>query len=159
AAGATTMEAVPVEIFHSAVARASWISGWGERFWKGRTSRVGRATTDSGGAAPVKVQKDCSRGRTSSAARLSATTSTRGRPPARCSRTVARALAVGVRPETLTRPVPSFRWEAARDRGARFSASAKSSRTKGRTIALLFYQQAAGDVVLCVRDSTISLSP
>src|SRR5512146_2874304 len=103
---------------------------------------LGRAQADAGGAAPVKLQKDCSRGSTSSAARLSATTSTRGRPAARCSSTVARALAVGVRPETLTRPVPSLRWEAARARGARLSASAKISRTKGRTIALLFYQQA-----------------
>src|SRR5690349_13326314 len=80
-------------------------------------------------------------GSRSSAARLSATVIMTGRPAALCSRTNISALAVGVSPETRNRPVPSFRWEAARRYWGNFSTSAKRSRTNGRTIAFLFYQQ------------------
>src|SRR5207245_3931189 len=55
-----------------------------------------------------------------------------------CSKTSSSALAVGVNPETLIRPVPSFRWEATRAKAGNFSTSVKRSRTNGRTIAFLF---------------------
>ena len=43
--GAMTSRAVPVAIFQRVAARVSWISGWGERFSKGRTSWAGRRRT------------------------------------------------------------------------------------------------------------------
>jgi hypothetical protein len=39
-----------------------------------------------------------------------------------------------VSPDTRNRPVPSFRWEAARTKPGSISTSAKSSRTKGRSM-------------------------
>ena len=48
--------AVPVAIFQRVAARVSWISGWGERFSKGRTSWAGRRRTDSAVRAPVSSQ-------------------------------------------------------------------------------------------------------
>ena len=41
----------------------------------------------------------------------------------------------GTSPETRIRPVPSFRWEATREKAGNFSTSVKRSRTKGRTIS------------------------
>ena len=41
--GETKIDTAPVAIFQSATARSSWISGCGERFWNGKTSRVGPA--------------------------------------------------------------------------------------------------------------------
>ena len=55
-----------------------------------------------------------------------------------CSRTSSNAFAVGISPDTLMRPVPSLIWEATREKAGNFSTSAKSSRTNGRAIALLF---------------------
>ena len=52
--GAMTSDASPVAIFQRVAARVSWISGWGERFSKGRTSWAGRRRTDSAGRAPVR---------------------------------------------------------------------------------------------------------
>src|SRR6266853_1639511 len=56
ATGVTTIEAAPVAIFHRAVARSSWSSGCGERFWNGSTSRAGSAITDSGSQAALSSQ-------------------------------------------------------------------------------------------------------
>src|SRR5437868_13918023 len=50
-------------------------------------------------------------------------------------------LPVEVRPDRRIRPVLSFRWEAARKNAGNFSTSAKSSRTKGRTISPRCYQE------------------
>ena len=91
-----------------------------------------------GSAAPVSSQKACSTGTRSSAARLSGTTTISGRPAAFCSKTKSKAFAVGISPETRIRPVPSFRWEATREKAGNFSTSVKRSRTKGRTMHLDF---------------------
>ena len=113
----------------------------------GRAAHRGWAgeTTDSGSAAPVSSQKACSTGTRSSAARLSGTTMISGRPAAFCSRTKSKAFAVGISPETRIRPVPSFRWEATREKAGNFSTSVKRSRTKGRTMPLDF-NRAGGSV-------------
>src|ERR1700741_3701380 len=97
---------------------------------------------ESAFADPGSSAKPCKTGTRSSAARLSATMAIRGRAEAFCSRTRSRALAVGVSPETLIRPVPSLIWEATPEKAGNFSTSAKSSRTNGRAIALSFYQRA-----------------
>src|SRR5580692_2972807 len=73
-------------------------------------------------------------GTKSSTARLSFTTTMSGRSARRRQSTSNRALAVGVRPETRVRPVPSRRWEATRAKAESFSTSAKSSRTKGSSM-------------------------
>ncbi len=67
-----------------------------------------------------------------------ATTTISGRPAAFCSKTKSKAFAVGTSPETRIRPVPSFRWEATREKAGNFSTSVKRSRTKGRTMQIDF---------------------
>src|SRR5216684_5497594 len=134
ATGETTIDAAPAAIFHKAVARSSWSSGCGERFWNGSTSRAGSAITESGSQAAVSSQNPRRTGTKSSTARLSLTTKMSGRPAERWKSTSSKALAVGVRPETQTRPVPSLRWEATRAKAGSFSTSVKSSRTKGRSM-------------------------
>ncbi len=138
AMGETTIDALPVAIFHNAVARSSWSSGCGERFWNGSTSRAGRATIESGSHAAVSSQKPRSTGTKSSMPRLSLTTTMSGRSAARRNSTRSKALAVGDSPETRIRPVPSFRWEATRANPGSSSTSVKSSRTKGRSMHLDF---------------------
>src|SRR5579872_3467963 len=61
-----------------------------------------------------------------------------GRPALFCSKTSNKALAGGVSPETLIRPVPSRRWEATRKKAGNFSTSVKRSRTKGNTMQRYF---------------------
>ena len=114
AIGVTTIAALPVAIFHKAVARSSWSSGWGERFWNGSTSRAGRATMDSGSQAAVSSENPRRTGTYSSMARLSLTTTISGRSAARRKSTSSKAFAVGESPETRILPVPSLRWEATR---------------------------------------------
>src|SRR5271170_6409116 len=96
AIGETTIETVPAAIFHKAVARSSWSSGCGERFWNGSTSRAGREITESGSQAAVSSQKLRRTGTKSSTARLSLTTKMSGRAAARWKSTSNKAFAVGV---------------------------------------------------------------
>src|SRR5208282_2961233 len=112
--------------------------GCGDRFWKGNTSRAGRLTTESGSAAPVNSQNARSTGSNSSAARLSATTSTNGRSTARRNKTTISALEDADSPVTLIRPALSRRWEATRLKAGNSSTSAKSSRTNGKSIHVYF---------------------
>src|SRR5579863_1767136 len=144
ATGETTIEALPVAIFHRAVARSSWSSGCGDRFWNGSTSRAGSATSDSGSQAAVSSQKPCSTGTKSSTARLSVTTTIKGRSAMRRKSTSSKAFAVEDRPETRMRPVPSRRWEATRVKAGSISTSAKSSRTKGRSMHSDFNRSGRG---------------
>src|SRR5271156_5197979 len=90
--------------------------------------------TESGSQAAVSSQKLRRTGTKSSTARLSLTTKISGRAAARWKSTSSKAFAVGVRPDTPIRPVPSLRWEATRVKAGSFSTSAKSSRTKGRSM-------------------------
>ena len=46
--GAMRIETAPVASFHSAAARCSCTSGWGERFSNGSTSWAGKRTTRLG---------------------------------------------------------------------------------------------------------------
>jgi hypothetical protein len=62
------------------------------------------------------------------------TTTMNGRPERCWRRTVMRALAAGLRPDTLIRPVLSRRWEDARRKAGSRSTSAKISRTNGRSM-------------------------
>ena len=138
------MDALPVAVFHSPVARSSCSSGCGERFWKGSTSRAGRETIASGSPAAVSSENPRRTGTKSSIARLSLTTTISGRSAARCQSTSNSALAVGDSPETRILPVPSFRWEATRVKPGSDSTSAKSSRTKGSSMQNRFYQEMNG---------------
>jgi len=74
---------------------------------KGSTSRAGKLTTESGSAAPVNSQNARNTGSNSSAARLSATTSTNGRSTVRRNKTTINALAAGESPVTRIRPALS----------------------------------------------------
>ncbi len=162
ATGVTTIDALPVAIFHRAVARSSWSSGCGERFWNGSTSRAGSATTASESAALVSSQKPRSTGTKSSTARLSFTTTTRGRSAFRRKSTSSKAFAVGDSPETRMRPVPSRRWEATRVKAGSISTSEKSSRTKGRSMLSNFNRvglTAPGDGHFLVLEDSPSEQP
>src|SRR5438309_6591602 len=137
--GTITIEAALVEIFHSAVARSSWISGCGDMFSNGNTSYAGSFTTDCGLHAPVNSQNDWTTGQTASAARLSATIRISGTPAARCKYGISRDFALEMRPDRRIRPTGGFcsplrcfKYEAACWNPGLFSTSARTSLTTGR---------------------------
>ena len=111
--------------------------GMRRQILEGQHVAGGKRTTDPDPRPPLNSENACSTGTRSSAARLSGTTRLAGaqRPLQQAS---SKALAVGVSPETRIRPVPSFRWEATREKAGNFSTSANRSRTNGRTIASSF---------------------
>jgi hypothetical protein len=118
--------------------------------------------TASGSQAAVSSQNPFRTGMKSSTARLSLTTTSSGRSAMRRRSTSSRAFAVGESPETRMRTVPSLRWEATRVKAGSISTSAKSSRTKGRSMQDDFSRIGIGDsgfaVFLPLRSSLQSLT-
>ncbi len=127
--------ASPVAIFHSAVARSSCNLRMRRKILEGQ--HVARGQCDdrfriagSGQFAESAQHRERNLRRRGCRSRRQIS----GRSAARRNSTSSKALAVGESPDTRIRPVPSFRWEATREKAGSFSTSAKSSRTKGRSM-------------------------